>query len=286
MRPVLQTNKINKKLWIVYAIIFIICIVGIGVALYFAGFKDEKIGSVIGITDKESEKEDEYNDLKSEFDSIFTNDIEILQEENINIKKINDQFDLVATPFKYEKNDDVLNLNVFIPYINIDNNSAKEFNKRISLEYKSKAESLLNQVSNINIVYTVEYKAYIQNNILSLAIRSAFKEGSKSQKIVVETFNYNIVENREVTLDEILSLKNIEKQKATDKIRSEIKKVQEQNQPLIDQGYTFYSRDYTANLYDISNAKQFLYGKDNMLYIIYPYGNEEDTSEMDVIIFQ
>lgn len=286
MRPVLQENKPNKKLWILYLLIFLICVAGIGVALYYTGFQDENLGSVIGIQDDESEKEDEYNELKQEFGTIFTNQIDIFQQMNNNIKKINDNYDLVATPFHYEKNEENLNINVYIPYINIDNESAKRFNQKITDEYKIKAESLVNQVSDIKVVYSVEYRAYLQNNILSLAIRSEFKEGDKYQKIIVDTFNYNIVENREVTIDEVLAIKSINSDDATNKIRNEIKKIQDQNQPLIENGYSFHQRDYTLDIYNISNVKQFLYGKNGMLYIIYAYGNDEDTSEMDVVIFE
>ena len=286
MRPVLQTKtKLSRRLWVLYALIFIICLVGIGIALYLLNYKSEVIETPFGEKTAEVEKQDEDNDLKKEFDDIFTNDIEIIQQGNLNIEKIHDEYNIVATPYKYEKNEENLSINVSIPYINIKNNSAIQFNKEITSKYKNRAETLLNQVSSLNIVYSVEYKAYKQNNILSLAIRSQFKEGSKSQKIVVETFNYNFAENREATIDELLKLKNINKQDATEKIRNEIKKVQEQWQPLIEQGYNVYARNYQSNIYDISNVQEFLYGKDGRLYVIYPYGNEEDTSEMDIIIF-
>ena len=115
---------------------------------------------------------------------------------------------------------------------------------------------------------------------------SEYKEGSNSQVIVVETFNYNLAENREVTIQELLALKNINPKDATQKIRSEIKKIQEQNEPLIEQGYNFYKRDYNSEIYEVTNCKQYLYGKNGMLYVVYPYGNSEDTSEMDVVIFE
>ena len=72
----------------------------------------------------------------------------------------------------------------------------------------------------------------------------------------------------------------------TERVKDEIKKIQEQNQPLIDQGYSFYQRDYNSSEYEVSNCKQFLYGKNGMLYLVYPYGNKEDPSEMDVVIFE
>ena len=87
-------------------------------------------------------------------------------------------------------------------------------------------------------------------------------------------------------IDKILKIKNIKNIEATNKIRSEIKAIQEQNQALIDEGYSLYQRDYNSNMYDVINCGHFLYGKNGMLYVIYPYGNQEDTSETDIVIFE
>ena len=285
MRPVLQNNRINRKLWILYGFIIAICIIGIGVTLYLQVFKDENLGAAVGITSDSSEEEDEYNDLRSEFDTLFTNQTNNLQE-NLNIEKIVDKYDIVFSPYNYQKEDENSEINVSIPQININNNSVKAFNTKLQEKYKSTAEMFVNQVSNINLVYTIDYVAYIQNNILSLVMRINFKEGSKSQKTKIETFNYNIAEGREVTLEEILSLKGITVDEAEEKVKTEIQKTQEKNQNLIESGYSIYQRDYTSDMYKISNAKNFLYGKDGMLYLIYAYGNDEDTSEKDIVIFK
>ena len=287
MTPTLQDNKINKKLLILYLSIFLICTLGIGVALYMQFFNDEKVEIAFGITDEEEEQEEEFNELKTQFNTIFTNNIDVLQQEEINIKKINDKFnDYVVTAYKFKNEDENLTMNVNIPFINVDDISAREFNSRISKEYKSKAETLKNQVSSINTIYSVEYKAYIQNNILSLIIRSEYKEGDKSQKIAIQTFNYDLDTKTEITIDGVLGIKNINKTEANNRIISEIKKVQNQNQALIEQGYKIYERDYTSDIYDISNVKNFLYGKDGILYIIFAYGNETNTSEIDLVIFK
>ena len=287
MRPVLPKKNLSYKLWIIYAIIFAICVGGIGLALYRTQyFQDENVGRALGIIDKESEKEDQYNDLKAEFNTIFTNQVENFQDGSVNVEKISDDYDIVVTAYNFKEEKENITIDVAIPYINVQHDSARLFNKQISEKYINRAETLKNQISSMNIIYSVKYKAYIQNNILSLAIRSEYKEGNKSQKISVDTYNYNLIEKRETTINEILSLNKINVLDATKKIREEIKKVQEQNQPLINQGYSFYQRDYNSNEYEVLNCKQFLYGKNQMLYLIYPYGNKEDTSEMDVVIFE
>lgn len=287
MRPVVPQKKINIKLLIVYIVIFVICAVGIAVALAKTEyFEEENVGRALGIIDKDSEKEDEYNELKNDFDTIFNNQIENFQQGNINIQKISNDYDVVVTAFNYKEDKENCTLDVSIPYINVNHTSAKLFNKRVKEIYRQKAETLKNQISSMNIIYTVQYKAYLQNDILSLAIRSEYKEGEKSQKIMVDTFNYNVVEQREVKIDEILKIKNLKNTEATNKIRNEIKAIQEQNQALIDAGYSIYQRDYNSSIYDVLNCKQFLYGKNGMLYIIYPYGNEDNTSETDIVIFE
>ena len=287
MRPVLPKKKFSYKVLIVYIVIFIVCVVGIAIALAKTQyFKKENVGRALGIIDKDSKKEDEYNELKNDFDSIFTNQIENLEPSNTNIQKIKNDYDLVVTAFNYKEDKENCTIDVAIPYINVNQLLAKKFNRIVKQIYRKKAETLKNQISSMNTIYTVHYKAYLQNDILSIAIRSEYKEGEKSQKIMVDTFNYNIVEQREVKIDEILKIKNIKNIEATNKIRSEIKAIQEQNQALIDEGYSLYQRDYNSNMYDVINCGHFLYGKNGMLYVIYPYGNQEDTSETDIVIFE
>ena len=228
MRPVLPKKKFSYKVLIVYIVIFIVCVVGIAIALAKTQyFKKENVGRALGIIDKDSKKEDEYNELKNDFDSIFTNQIENLEPSNTNIQKINNDYDLVVTAFNYKEDKENCTIDVAIPYINVNQLLAKKFNRIVKQIYRKKAETLKNQISSMNTIYTVHYKAYLQNDILSIAIRSEYKEGEKSQKIMVDTFNYNIVEQREVKIDEILKIKNIKNIEATNKIRSEIKAIQD-----------------------------------------------------------
>ena len=58
----------------------------------------------------------------------------------------------------------------------------------------------------------------------------------------------------------------------------------EKSDELAKLGYTTYKRDYTSDVYSINNVTEYFMGKDNALYIIYAYGNENNTNEMDVVI--
>ena len=82
----------------------------------------------------------------------------------------------------------------------------------------------------------------------------------------------------------MLNAKGITKKEANQKIKEEIKQQQEKSEELEKLGYTTYKRDYTSDIYNINNATEYLMGEDNALYIIYAYGNENNTNEMDVVI--
>ena len=189
MRPVLQKKKKNYKLLVIYILIAIICIVGIGMALYMQYFQDEKLGVIFGITD--SEEEDKYNDLKNNFNNIFTNDVENMQDGKLNMQKINQNFDIVATRYKYSKQTEDTTLEVTIPNINIKSDLITEFNEHVKNTYKEQVDKC--KASNEGYIYNVKYKAYIQENILSLIIYAELKEGSNNQRLMIETYNYDIV---------------------------------------------------------------------------------------------
>ena len=139
------------------------------------------------------------------------------------------------------------------------------------------------QSENRNIVYTVEYAANVQDDILSLVIKSNLKEGSNAQKVIIQTYNYDLRNNREITLEETLKIANLDKQVVQDKINSEITAEQKKVEDLKKLGYNIYSRDTSSDIYTIEKSTEF-YVTDKVIYIIYAYGNETNTSEMDLVI--
>ena len=60
-------------------------------------------------------------------------------------------------------------------------------------------------------------------------IRSNLKEGVSAQRIIIQTYNYDLRNNKEINLEEVLKIKNIDKSelqgKITDSIKTEQKKV-------------------------------------------------------------
>lgn len=278
MRPVLEKPK-NTKIKAIYLVISLICVIVISIAVYLQFFSQEKIGVIFGIT----ERNEDFSELESNFNGLFSNDTEILDNTQINVEKI-EQKEIVYSKFNRELQNEKLTINVAIPFININEDIPKKFNEEIQNAFKLKTESIL-KTADEKIFYTVSHKAYIQNDILSIAIKSELKENESKQRIIVQTYNYNLKEKREATLEEIFKIKNINLEVADSKIRSAIKSKQEKNKSLSDLGYNLYERDYTSSEYDIKNSKQFLLGKDGRVYVIYAYGNDDFTSEMDLVIF-
>lgn len=279
MKPILEENK-NTKIKVFYFIVIIICVIIISIAVYFQFFSEEKMGVIFGI----STKDDETSiNLEENFNSLFSNNFEILDNTEVSSEKIEEK-DYIYTKFKKNLQKDDFIINVSIPFININEDIPKKFNEEIQNAFKLKTESLI-QNTNEKIFYTVNYKAYIQKDILSLIIKSELKENDSIQRIIVQTYNYNLKDKKEVNLEEVLNIKNINYETVDNKIRKTIKTKQQKNKNLAELGYNLYERDYKSSEYDIKNSRQFLFGKDEVIYVVYAYGNDDFTNEMDLVIF-
>ena len=81
--------------------------------------------------------------------------------------------------------------NVNIPYLNINHDSAKQINEEINSLFYNKVNNILMN-SNQYTVYSVTYKAYLNDNILSLIISATLKEGQNPQRVIMKTYNYNL----------------------------------------------------------------------------------------------
>lgn len=282
MRPVIEKQGF-KAIYIVYIALAILCIIAIGIAVYMQFFKDEKIGVVLGITKKEDK---EYNVLKENFTNIFTNN---LTKENMytgEIKKIRENEDIVFSAYNVQEQKDNYIINIQLPFFNINSDTAKEINKELTKSFKEKSEQIMKSNTEEKKIYTIKYKAYVTNEILSMVILSELKEGNNNQRIIFKSYNYNLATNKQVDINELIQLKNIDKTNANKKIKEEIEKSQEQNTKLAELGYNTITRDATSDTYKIENTKEFFLGDKGYLYIIYPYGNKEYTSEMDIVIIK
>lgn len=276
-----EKNKINKRRIIIYSIAIFACILAIVVVIGIQILGNDVVDNFFGVSKITKKTEEEENRLKANFDTLFQNQLE--NNSSCEVKKIDKNKDIVYT--NYENTDKSANnyeMNVNLPYINIKNQSVQDYNENIKNIFQAKAEEVLKS-TNSNIIYTVKYEAYIENNILSLIIYSDLKQDASAQRIIIQTFNFNLETNKELTLEDIIKIYELDEKTVQDKIDNEIKTEEKKAEDLKALGYNVFTRDTKSDMYKIKNATEFFVHNNN-LYIIYAYGNDKLTSERDIVV--
>lgn len=276
---------ISKRGVVIYSIIIFICIIALLVAFYVQFYKRIDLSRLVGINQEEkfgNKSQDETIELAAEFVKLFNNTLDN-KEGDYNNKKTEIDKDLVYTTFeKKETKANSYDLEVHIPEINIKSEVVDGYNKEIKEVFMDFVDKIL-QSENRNIIYTVDYTANIQNGILSVMIHSNFKEGTKAQKVIIKTYNYDLRNNKELKLQEVVRFEQLNENKIQDMINTKIEDEQKKVKDLEGLGYNIYNRDIKNDMYKLENAEEF-YMKKNAIYIIYPYGNKAETSEIDLVI--
>lgn len=275
--------KIPKSQIFCFALIMIVCIIAIVEALYYVmnpNIQDKKDVaenslSNTGITDMT---------LVDNFDDVFQNSFKNTNTSE-EAEKIEADKDYIYTNYeKTEVNSGNYEIDVKIPIININSEEIKSYNEDIKQIFQDKAESILNGGSNRSI-YSVDYEAFLNNNILSIVIRSTLKEGSNPQRVIIQTYCYNIKEMKKVEFSDIMALKNLDTNTVQDKIRKQVQGKQEEAKALQQLGYSVYIRDLRSDRYDVENITNFFIDENNNVYVIYAYGNSTNTDVTDIVIF-
>lgn len=199
--------KINMRN-IVFGIIIIVCIVAINFGIYWQFFRKTNAPSSPNSNISAINQEQ----LAKDFKNIFNNTLDY-QGYDVNIAgitKLKSSEDLIYTWVTRESSvENRYDLNLNIPRVNISSVSAQKFNETIKDTYVNKANDIILN-SNSHTIYTVEYMSYINSNILSLVIKSTLKEGNNPQRIIIQTYNYNLSTNEEVTFSQMLEIKKLQ----------------------------------------------------------------------------
>ena len=272
--------KVRKRDIVIYTICIIICVVALTVAVTVQVLGENVTNKVFHANKLQIASEEEQVKLRTDFENMFTNEFTGQIE---NAEKKDESKNFVYTT--YENQDTVqgnYTLDVHIPNFNIKDETLEQINNKITTEYKQKVNQILNN-NGSQIIYSVEYNSYVENDILFLIIRSNLKEGVSAQRIIIQTYNYDLRNNKEINLEEVLKIKNIDKSELQGKITDSIKTEQKKVEDLEKLGYNVYSRDVSNDMYKIENSKEF-YLTNDTLYIIYAYGNDNFTSEIDLIV--
>ena len=225
-------------------------------------------------------------EIKTQLSNLFTNELISNNYDVTNLQKRNESKDIVYSAYDIQKQEENYEVDIHLPVVNIKGDVPTEFNKTTQSIFVNKASEILNNKYTEKVIYSVDYIAYINDNILSLVIKSTLKQGNNPQRVIVQTYNYNLETGEKVQLADVLTKKNIVQTNCQNKINEIVAKAQEEAQVLLQSGYTVYNRNLSDSIYQISNISTFFLGKNQELYIIFAYGNQNFTSEMDVVLYK
>ena len=277
----------NPKIMYILIIVFCIFAIIAGVYAQLTEGDDE-----VDLANREQQNtiasEKTQDELKSEFEFLFTNTLNLGNYDTTGIGKINEEQDIVYEAITLEEVKDKYELDLHIPVINVRSELSNKLNTLTQTIFINKANEIIQDTeSTIKTIYSVDYVAFVNSNILSLVIRSTLKEGDSAQRIIVQTYNYNLSTNQEASLVELLTLKRLNRGEVNNKILEVVTAADEADKALEAMGYNqVYIRDLASDIYTVDNAGAYFLGPNGELYIVYAYGNGEFTSKMDIVFFE
>ena len=165
-----KKEKTDIKAIAIYTIAIISCIIAVVIVCITQFLGKNRLEEILSIGSSGTSKQEiDEQVLIAEFDNIFNNNLE-KSGFSVNIEKQEEDKDIIYTYYnKTESKKNHYELNLQVPYINIDNEIINQYNNEIKETFQKKAEKVL-ETQNKNIVYTVKYQAIIEENILSLII--------------------------------------------------------------------------------------------------------------------
>ena len=279
-----------KKRNVMYIVISIICAVSVILGVYYQIFADKVVdeGKVNTIANEINDTSDVESPEKllEEFNKLFTNEFYNQGYDTSKIKKIQglESEDIVYTIYSMEeeKNNEY-STSIQLPIFNISGDVGTSYNANTQNIFVDKLNSILAGTENYTI-YNVNYVAYLNDNILSLVIKATLKEGNSAQRVIVQTYNYDTETGNSITLNDLLDKEGYKTKQVNTKIEQQIKEASKQAETISQAtGQTMYKRDLNNAMYVTDNVTNFFMGKDGQIYIVYAYGNNNLTSEIDII---
>jgi len=279
---------------IIFGIIIIICIIAVNYGVYWT-------------VNEEGKKQPETPEVKidiekivKDFKNIFNNTLDNQEHVINNVVKLDTSKELVFTDINTkQKIDGKYEIDINIPKINIAKNSIELVNEEIYNIFYSKVNSIMSQHTTIGnelldnkatntVVYEVSYKAYLNSNILSLVIKANLKEGANEQRTFLKKYNFNLTTYEQINIKQLRDIKGLNNQIINAEIQEVVRSANVEASTLETLGYSVYIRDEKSDIYNIEKTTDLdcFLGKEQILYIIYPYGNKENTTEMDIIVFE
>ena len=275
----------GPRRYVFFVSLILICIVAICLGIYAQFYYKYSDTDVLMIGNIGSEKTaEEILLLKTKFNELFENKL-YGDSDNISVDKKNYSMNIVYTNYNLVTEDEsYYSVNAQIPMINIESNTISDINSKIKTDFYDKAYNIMRKTEG-NTIYTVSWVGYINGDILSLAIKSSLKEEGKAERVSVRAYNYDLKGDKLVKLTDLIELKQTTISKVQSTINSDIKQAYTNAKIIAAEYGTLYERDLSSDIYKVENAENFFLTQDGNIYIVYAYGNNDYTNEMDIIIF-
>lgn len=277
-------NGRNK--YIFFVVLVLICVVALSLGVYVQFFYkySDTDPLMLGINIGAKKTAEEYAILESNFNQLFENSLKV-NSEKISVEKLHTEKDVVYTGYSLVNEDETFySVDAQIPIVNIDTEVAAKMNSEIRNEYYNKANSVMRQTEG-NTVYKVSYAAYVNSDVLSVVIKASLKEEGKSEKVTIKTYTYSMASDKMLTLENLIEGKQTTKEIVQENINSEIKTAYQNAQIIAAEYGMLYERDLSSQMYKVENADCYFLTDDGYVYVIYAYGNNDYTNEMDIVIF-
>jgi len=266
----------------IYALIVAFCIIAIIVGVNAQFFSTKESDEVPEINVSNVVSVNEELDISNKFMQLFDNKLPQFKDyPNIEKGDLSKNYlyiysenpQLPNGPYT-KKLDGKYDIVAYLPVFNINSDVTNGFNN-ITINYfvKMMNDIVTNGTTNTNL--TISFAANVNDNILSVAIIAKLKEGDKPQRIMIQGYNYDLANNKEVKVADVLAKKNVDMATANSKIEKVVKSADN----------TLYKRELTNPIYSIDKVTNFILGRNGELYIIYAYGNQANvySSEMDIV---
>lgn len=279
-----ESMKTPKTLYILIAIFCVFAIIaGVYAQFIEGGTRHSENTNNENIVVAEKDRET----IKAEFNDLFTNTINLNGRDTTGITKLKSDQEIIYALDKTESTE-AYEIDIHVPVVNIKSDVASSFNKVTQAVFANKANEVLKKTdTTTKTLYNIDYVAYVNEDILSVVIKSTLKEGQSAQRVIVQTYNYNLSTGSEVKLNDLVTKKALNKDEVNNKIKSVVQEADNEAKVIASAGYNeVFSRDLNSSMYTVDNSGTFFLGDNQKLYIIYAYGNQNFTSEMDIILFE
>lgn len=275
----MKINEETKIRNICFAVIIVICVLALSYAVYYDIFIKNAPAKA---------PETPVSTVDVEFDELFDNQLHLQNYNSAGFaQKKEPSKEIVYTDYTLnEIFEGKYDIHVSIPIININNGNVATINKEIETVFYNKVRSLIEASEDETAersIYTVSYTSYLNENILSLVIKATLKEGKNAQRVIIQSYNYNLSTNQVLTLEDVLEIKGIAKVNVESEITKTIQNAIDYSQNMASLGYETYKRNIKDTIYEVKNSNNFIIGPQGSIYIIYAYGNANFTIEKDIV---